>query len=156
MLERMVYVSQAMPGTRIGDVCHIIRASHARNAAFGVTGVLVCLDGWFVQFLEGPPEGLDVIYGGIAADRRHVAPDLRIRERALCRLFPDQSMALRMGPALEPDLLAEFGYRPGFPVEAFPAALLTEFMVGACYQRGPRRGLTGGTGHPGMRGSASR
>ena len=139
MLERILYVSQAVPGTRIGDVCDIIRASHARNAVLDVTGVLVCLDGWFAQFLEGPQEGLDSIYGRIVTDRRHIVPDLRIRERALCRLFPDQPMALRMGPALAPGLLAEFDYCPGFPVQAFPVALLTEFMVSACYQRGPRK-----------------
>ena len=112
--------------------------SHVRNTLFEVTGALICIDGWFVQFLEGPREGLDVLYDGIHTDPRHIGPDMRIRERALCRLFPGQSMALRMGPALDTGLLAEFDYSPGFPVQTFPAALLTEFMVSACHLRGPR------------------
>lgn len=139
MIERILYVSRAVPWTRIGNVCDIIRASHVRNAKFDLTGALICLDGWFVQILEGPGEGLDAVYGGILTDPRHIAPDLRVRERALCRLFPGQSMALRMGSTLDPVLLAEFEYRPGFPVDLFPVAMLTEFVVSACCQRGSGR-----------------
>jgi hypothetical protein len=34
-----------------------------------------------------------------------------------------------------------FGYRPGFPVERFPADVLVEFLVSAC--RPPRLDRTG-------------
>jgi len=134
MLERILYVSRLVPGRDFRDICRIIRASHMHNPEFGVTGALICLDGGFVQCLEGPPEGLDAIYRRVCSDERHGALDLRIRERAYCRLFPGHAMALRTGPGLEAGLLAEFGYRPGFPVETFPAALLTEFVVSACHR----------------------
>jgi hypothetical protein len=133
MLERLVYVSRAAPGaTEPPEVARIIRAAHRRNAAAGITGALLCLDGWFAQALEGPAAGLDAVLARLAVDPRHGRFDLRIRERGLCRLFPGQAMALRTGAGLDPGLRAEFGYRPGFPVADFPAAVLVEFMVSAC------------------------
>ena len=122
MLERIVYVSRAAsPG--FAEILSIIRAAHRVNAVLGVTGALVCLDGWFAQALEGPGPGLDAIWARLTRDPRHQGIERRIRERGLCRLFACP-MALRTAADLDPDLLAAFGYRPGFPVEAFPALSL--------------------------------
>ena len=51
-------------------------------------------------------------------------------------LFPGQAMALRLRSCLPEPLLAGFDYRPGFPVDAFPVDVLTEFMVRACRRHG--------------------
>ena len=73
--------------------------------------------------------------------RRPAAPGLvrRSRERALCRLFPGQALALRSRACLDGALLEAFGYRPGFPVETFPADVLVEFVVQACRRPPPPR-----------------
>ena len=140
MLERIVYVSRAAPAAAgMPEICRIIRAAHRHNAAAEVTGALVALDGWFAQALEGPPRGLDAVWGRLAPDPRHRGIELRIRERGLCRLFSGQAMALRTRSGIADGLLAEFGYRPGFPVEDFPAAVLMEFMVAACRRHGLER-----------------
>jgi hypothetical protein len=146
MLERILYVSRPDPGTCFEDVCRIVRKAHVRNAGLGVTGALISLDGFFVQMLEGPPDGVGAVFRCILRDRRHLALDLRIRERALCRLFPGHAMALRTGAGLEPGLLADFDYCPGFPVETFPAARLTDLVVSACHchARARRRAAPGG------------
>jgi hypothetical protein len=134
MLERIVYVSRAAdPG--LAAVLGIVRAAHRANAALGVTGALFCLDGWFAQALEGEGPGLDAVWERVARDPRHTRLERRIRERGLCRLFAGP-LALRTAADLDPRLLAGFGYRPGFPVEAFPAAVLVEFMVTACRRHG--------------------
>lgn len=140
MLERIVYVSRAAPQTDLPQVCSVIRAAYGRNAGDDVTGALLFLDGWFAQALEGPPAAIAAAVARIAGDPRHHAVDMRLRERALCRLFPDQPMALRTRQALRPELTAAFGYVPGFPVAVFPAADLVEFMVASCRQHvlGPR------------------
>jgi hypothetical protein len=132
MLERMIYVSRATPGTRTGDIYGIIREAHARNAAAGVSGALIFLHGRFAQVLEGSAPAVRAIWSAILSDSRHAGITLRARERALCRLFPGQAMALRTGACLDPGLLEAFGYRPGFPVESFPADVLLEFLVRAC------------------------
>ena len=142
MLERMVYVSRAAkPG--FAEICAIVRAAHRVNAGLGVTGALLCLDGWFAQALEGPGAGLDALWDRLARDPRHVGLERRIRERGLCRLFPCP-LALRTAADLDPSLLAAFRYRPGFPVEDFPAAVLLEFLVAACRRHGMRSGLDKG------------
>lgn len=134
MLERIVYVSRAAAGLRREDIFGIIRSSHPLNTLAGISGGLIFLDGWFVQLLEGPPGALDACLGRIARDPRHEDLAPRSRERGLCRLFPGQAMALRSRACLDPALLAAFGYRPGFPVESFPADVLVEFLVQACHR----------------------
>ncbi len=139
MLQRVLYVSQAAPGLGIGDVYGIIRASHARNSGTGLSGALLFLDGWFAQILEGPAAALDDAFGRIAADPRHARPELRLRSRALGRLFPGHAMALRYRGCADEATLTDFDYRPGFPVTDFPADVLTELLVHTCRRKEAHR-----------------
>ena len=145
MLERSVMVSRAAAGTDLAQVFAIIRAAHGHNAAAGITGGLIFLDGWFAQALEGPPGGARR-RARIAGDPRHQEVALRRRERALCRLFPGQALALRPRACIDPGLIEAFGYRPGFPVAGFPADVLVEFLVRAC--RPGRAGAGAGRARP--------
>lgn len=140
MLARIVYVSRAAPGVTLETVFGIIRAAHPANARDGLSGGLIFLDGCFAQALEGPAPALDAAFARIGRDSRHGPVGLRARERALCRLFPGP-LALRSRACLDPGLLDGFGYRPGFPVERFPADVLLEFLVRAC--RGRRAAAAG-------------
>jgi hypothetical protein len=141
MLERFIYVSRASTDLGPGEVAGLVRVAAARNEAAGLSGGLIWHDGWFVQALEGPPGALDGAWARIRRDPRHRALSLRTRERALCRLFGGNArmpgLVLRAGPALEPALLQEFDYAPGFPVADFPADVLLEFMVRACRVAAP-------------------
>jgi hypothetical protein len=151
MLERIVYVSRAVAGSDPGTVHAIIRTAHARNTVLGLTGALIALDGWYAHLIEGPPAPLAATFARIAADPRHEALALRIRTPALARLFPGQALALRHRACLGADLLADFDYRPGFPVETFPVDVLTEFVIRACRQGAARavsKGWTSGAGLP--------
>jgi hypothetical protein len=140
MLERIVQVSRAAPGLGREEVYRIIRTAHPANRLAGLTGGLIFLDGWFAQVLEGAPgPALEACLGRVAADPRHRDLVRRRRERALCRLFPGQALALRSRACLDPRLLEAFGYRPGFPVAVFPADVLVEFVVQAC-RRAPAPG----------------
>ncbi len=135
MLHRIVYVSRAAPSpatAELAEVCRIIRAAHRNNPDAGVTGALFAGDGCFAQAIEGPAAAVEALFERLRHDPRHRGLELRSRERGLCRLFPGQAMALRTGSGLDPGLMAEFGYRRGFPVEDFPAAVLLEFLITAC------------------------
>jgi hypothetical protein len=143
VLERIVYVSRAAPGLGLEVVLGIIRAAHARNAAAGITGGLVLLDGRFVQVLEGPAGATGALARRIARDPRHAEVGIRARERALVRLFPGQAMALRTQPWIDPGLLEAVGYVPGLPPAAFPADLLIEFVTRACRRPLPRPAAAG-------------
>lgn len=132
MLERMLTVSRAAPGFRLEALYGIVREAHARNPAAGLTGALVYVDGWFAHLIEGPAAPVAFTAGRIALDPRHGGIERRARERALCRLFPGQALALRTRACLAPGLFEAFGYRPGFPVADLPADMLVEFLVSAC------------------------
>jgi len=138
MLERIVQVSRAAAGLRQEDVYDIIRTAHAGNRLAGLSGGLILLDGWFAQVLEGAGPALDACLARIARDPRHRGIERRSRERALCRLFPGQAMALRSRACLDPALLEAFGWpgfpMAGFPVAGFPADVLLEFVVQACHR----------------------
>ena len=135
-LERLVCVSRAAPGLDVAALHAIVRRAYAGNRPSGLTGALVLVDGWFAQVLEGPGPGLDARLARIRRDPCHGGLEIRRRERAHARLFAGQPMALRTRACLADGLLEAFDYRPGFPVEAFPADVLVEFVVQACRRRG--------------------
>jgi hypothetical protein len=135
VIERLVAVSRAAPGVGLPEVFAIIRAAHGRNRAAGLTGALVHLDGWFAQVLEGPPTALGPCLARIRRDPRHLELELRLRAPGLCPAFAGQPLALRTRGCIDQGLLAAFDYRPGFPVAAFPADVLLEFVIAACRQR---------------------
>lgn len=138
MLERIVQVSRAAAGLRREDVYGILRTAHPANTLAGLSGGLILLDGWFAQVLEGAAgPTLEACLGRIAADPRHTGLVRRSRARALCRLFPGQALAFRSRACLDGALLEAFAYRPGFPVETFPADVLVEFVVQACRRAPP-------------------
>lgn len=132
MLERIIHVSRVAAGVELADVTGLLKAARERNAAEDISGGLVFHDGWFVQVLEGPQAAVRAAFARIERDPRHVDMVLRSRERALCRLFAGQSMGLRTGTGLDPEVLREFDYRHGFSVEDFPVDELLEFMVRIC------------------------
>ena len=134
MLERITYVSRAAAGLSREDLHGIIRAAHGFNRAAGITGALVYLDGWFAQLLEGGSAAVDRCLERLSRDPRHGRISRLSRERGFSRLFPDQAMALRSRACLDEGLLADFDYRPGFPVEKFPVDVLVVFMWRACHR----------------------
>lgn len=134
--RRLVYVSRAAPGLGLADVYGIIRTAHAGNAPAGLSGALIFLDGWFVQLLEGRSPALEACFARIRRDPRHTQIGLRLRQQVHRPVLLGQPMALRTRACLDEDLLASFGYRPGFPVDGFPADVLVEFVVQACRRMG--------------------
>ena len=147
MLERIVYVSRAAAGPRARrDLRHHPGGAPACNARRGVTGALVCLDGWFAQVIEGPAAGGSTRSGsGSPRDPRHSGLEpAHPRARALPALRRPGDGAQDRAPASIRALSATFGYRPGFPVEDFPPAVLLEFLIAACRRHGLRAGLDKG------------
>src|SRR5688572_7201477 len=71
MLVRLIYASRAANSVNAEALGAIIKASRTRNAAAGVTGVLVFSDGVFLQLLEGGRNAVSALYNRIARDPRH-------------------------------------------------------------------------------------
>ena len=72
-LSSLVYESRATAALTEHEVQQLIASAQERNLKEGVTGLLVYDQGHFLQWLEGPTEGLGRIWQSIRNDRRHTA-----------------------------------------------------------------------------------
>ena len=70
-LETFVYCSLASEGVDDVEVDRIIEFSQRRNAARGITGVLVFSSGVFFQWVEGPPADVQNLIESLNGDSRH-------------------------------------------------------------------------------------
>jgi hypothetical protein len=89
---RIVYVSTAAVAFADKDLRALLARARERNAAVGVTGMLLHHDGAFMQVLEGAPDAVDVVFARIGRDPRHRHVVLLDRRDADERSFPDWSM----------------------------------------------------------------
>eukprot|EP01061_Rhynchopus_euleeides_P005848 TRINITY_DN1497_c0_g1_i4.p1 TRINITY_DN1497_c0_g1~~TRINITY_DN1497_c0_g1_i4.p1 ORF type:complete len:811 (+),score=204.69 TRINITY_DN1497_c0_g1_i4:45-2477(+) len=70
-LIRMCYVSQCAKTFSGGDVAAMIEKAAVNNASLGVTGVIMKVDDYFIQILEGVPEVVNTLFQKIKKDPRH-------------------------------------------------------------------------------------
>jgi len=90
---RIVYSSEASPGFGPPEVEEMLAESRLRNRAFGITGVLVLVDGVFLQVLEGEVDDVLDLMRRIERDPRHHDIRVFVREETEARAFPSWSMA---------------------------------------------------------------
>jgi hypothetical protein len=94
-LRALVYVSTARHLLLPHELGHLLQAARIRNRAEQVTGMLLYSDGNFMQYLEGPPQGLSTVYGVIRNHRLHHGLIELFSEPAPQREFSDWAMAFR-------------------------------------------------------------
>lgn len=93
-LMQLVYRSLAVERPSTRGLQRILEVARRRNATEGLTGLLVHDQGCFVQWLEGPPDGLDRVWESIRRDRRHEHIERLHTPWRAERLFPDWTMQL--------------------------------------------------------------
>lgn len=94
-LSSLVYVSTAAHEPSHADLTALMSRAQVRNMEHQMSGVLLYSDGTFMQYLEGPPAGLDVVYGFIKADPLHYGIVELVREKIAARQFGQWSMSFR-------------------------------------------------------------
>ena len=90
-MRQLLYASNTsrnVSDTVLGD---ILAASRRNNAAAGVTGMLLYVEGGFMQILEGEDAAVTAVYDRIAQDKRHWNTQLLL-DRQAPRAFGDWSM----------------------------------------------------------------
>lgn len=142
-VRRLIYFSRAVGTVTQSEIRHILAVSRERNAAAGITGLLIHLDGVFAQVLEGSCPAVGETIHRICDDPRHheisVLADGDVDRRA----FDDWSMAYLeadvcalLESAGLPDVeaaLAAFADRdpsPGDPVIDTALASLSQRVTG--------------------------
>ena len=108
MLVRLMYASRAVPAIDHEELVTILRQSKTHNPTIGVTGVLCCSGGIFLQVLEGGRSAVNRLYNRIVADPRHTDVELLLYEEIGERRFAGWSMGqVNMG-RLNPSLLLKY------------------------------------------------
>ena len=92
-LHCLLYVSSAIRLLSEKEMEHLLSRARARNEEAGVTGILLHREGSFMQYLEGPKDGLAPIYRIIEQDPLHTGIIELINEPVSVREFPTWSMA---------------------------------------------------------------
>jgi hypothetical protein len=93
-LSSLVYQSQATAPLSDADLQRLIASAQIRNRSEGVTGLMIHDEGRFLQWLEGPSDGLGRVWQSIRNDSRHTAVTLLGASTAPVRFFAGSPMAL--------------------------------------------------------------
>ena len=107
-MRQLLYVSRTDADLTPAALDHILTASRANNAMLGITGLLLHIDGGFLQMLEGEERAVRELYARIATDRRH--HDVRLLlDREHPQGVPGWDMAFERPSADEPEPAGMFG-----------------------------------------------
>ena len=91
-LYRLLYVSTAEHFLSHRELEALVQGARARNAAAGITGMLIYTEGHFLQYIEGPQSEVEALFTRIERDPRHHGM-LRIFEGPQARrIFTEWSM----------------------------------------------------------------
>lgn len=86
----------------------LLADSRQRNHAADLSGLLLYVDGHFIQTLEGPAASVDATYRRISLDPRHRDIIVALRDDVSKRMFPDWSMGFEELQAREVAELAGY------------------------------------------------
>lgn len=99
-LSQLVYRSVARMPQGPHALKELLEQARARNALENLTGMLVYDRGLFVQWLEGPRDGLERVWASIQRDARHTEVERLHTPWRAERLFPDWRMQLGVSAGL--------------------------------------------------------
>ena len=93
MLYQVIYSSQSSSPMSLEALEEILVDAHKGNAARGVTGALVYVEGVFLQILEGEKDTVVQLLGSIARDSRHTSVTVFHEGEVQARTFTEWRMA---------------------------------------------------------------
>jgi hypothetical protein len=108
-MRQLLYVSNTQPDLAPDALDNILTASRSNNAMMGITGLLLYIDGGFLQMLEGEELALRNLYSRIAADRRHSDLRLMLDREVPERAFAGWSMGFERPCMDDPETAGMFG-----------------------------------------------
>lgn len=88
----IAYSSRTAEGLTVDQIDALVRDASHHNRLAGVTGVLLCDGSRFLQYLEGPEDGIEFIFARVMNSRRHSDVVVLGRGEGSVRRFPYWSM----------------------------------------------------------------
>lgn len=107
-IHTLAYFSSSKPNWSESDLTELLRTSRMNNQKVGVSGFLIFADGSFLQWLEGPIEGIDQVFAKISQDKRHSQLSLIYKGSIGDRYFSNWSMAFIPQAEIDADLHSNF------------------------------------------------
>jgi hypothetical protein len=130
-MRQFLYASNTSRDVADAVLDDILASSRKNNAKAGITGVLLYIEGGFMQVLEGEESAVTETFAHISKDRRHWNMSILL-DRDAPRAFGDWSMGFtRLSKEADPRAFAlseeaiNGRLRPGTPAEI--VALLRTF-----------------------------
>jgi hypothetical protein len=108
-MRQLLYVSNTAHNISVGDLDDILTESRRNNAMLGITGLLLFIDGGFLQILEGDERAVRELYTRLATDPRHIDPHLMQDREVPVRAFPEWSMGFERPCMDDPETAGMFG-----------------------------------------------
>lgn len=109
MLVNLIYASKSVLVTD-SDACNdILIGSRRRNALFGLTGILVFDQKYFLQVVEGHQTAVNQLLKNLMADSRHHSLTLTHFGAIEKRMFPDWSMGAVLADDVHRVAFLEYG-----------------------------------------------
>ncbi len=105
-LFRLMYVSSGVRMFNDEELAELLAVARRNNAQLGITGMLLYLDGNFLQVLEGNESDVRRLFATISRDVRHRGLIVLLSQPIETRAFPDWSMGFsRPEPAPDSERL---------------------------------------------------
>jgi hypothetical protein len=95
MMLQLGYFSTAKGAQDAQAVHEILVKARRANCRDNITGLLVAGGGRYLQVIEGPQAAVEILYGKILTDPRHVAVAAFLTRQIAKRSFGSWSMAFR-------------------------------------------------------------
>jgi hypothetical protein len=108
-MRQLLYVSSTSRDIAPSALDDILAASRANNALIGVTGLLLYIDGGFLQVLEGEERAVRELYTRICADKRHWDTRLLLDRETEAPAFIGWSMGFERPTPEDPETAGMFG-----------------------------------------------
>jgi hypothetical protein len=108
-MRQLLYVSNASRDLAPRALDGILSASRANNTLLGITGLLLHIDGGFLQILEGDERAVRELYTRVAADRRHWEPRILLDREIAAPAFNGWSMGFERPCMNDPETAGMFG-----------------------------------------------
>ena len=102
-LHAVAYVSDAVDGIETSDIDQILRAASGFNKVAGVTGVLMFDGRRFLQYFEGPEDGVDSVFQRVVQATLQLGDPRAIDVVAHRGLLPAEGHRQRQPDLAEPD-----------------------------------------------------
>jgi hypothetical protein len=108
-MRQLLYVSQTSPDLTAGELDDILTTSRRNNAMLGITGLLLYIEGGFLQMLEGEERCVRELYTRIAEDRRHWNSRVMLDREMPVRTFAGWSMGFERPEMDDTETAGMFG-----------------------------------------------